>query len=75
MLRIWYLVQLSLVLNLGNFQLELKDVIRNSTLLKVSISKKQFFLKPYYPKKEQNIRQNFWVMEFQEKMLLRLTDL
>ena len=58
MLRIWYLVQLSLVLNLGNFQLELKDVIRNSTLLKVSISKKQFFLKPYYPKKEQNIRQN-----------------
>jgi hypothetical protein len=59
--------------------------------LKVSLSQKQFFFKLHCPKNERNIRQNsapaaraefylifclfFGVMEFQEKMLLRFTDL
>ena len=59
--------------------------------LKVSKSQKEFFLKHHCSKYERNIRQNsalwskgrilpnisfvFWAMEFQEKMLLRFTDL
>ena len=59
--------------------------------LKVSKFQKQFFLKLHCPKNEKNIdkilpyearaefcqifRSFFWAMEFQEKLLLRFTDL
>ena len=68
--------------------LEVNDGMYLDIYLKISKSQKLFFLKLHCPQNDLNIWQNLlraeilsnisfflWAMEFQEKLLLRFTDL